>query len=57
MIKVDGCYACQNLYADGYKAFGFYMNQTGRPMLYSCSWPAYIPQDKVLEKFVQSHVQ
>jgi len=46
MIKVDGCYACQSLYADGYKAMGFYMNQTGRPMLYSCSWPAYIPKAK-----------
>ncbi|XP_057300357.1 alpha-N-acetylgalactosaminidase-like [Hydractinia symbiolongicarpus] len=46
MIKVDGCYACGNLYADGYKAFGWYMNHTQRPMLYSCSWPAYVSKDK-----------
>lgn len=46
MIKLDGCYACESLYADGYKAFGWYMNQTERPMLYSCSWPAYIDKNK-----------
>jgi len=45
MIKVDGCYSCGNLYPEGYKTFGFYMNQTARPMIYSCSWPAYL-QDK-----------
>ena len=21
---------------------GWYLNRTGRPILYSCSWPAYI---------------
>jgi len=26
----------------GYPAMSFYMNQTGRPMLFSCSWPAYV---------------
>ena len=46
MIKVDGCYACENQYADGYKAFGWYMNHTERPMLYSCSWPAYVDKNK-----------
>lgn len=25
----------------GYPKFGRFLNRTGRPMLYSCSWPAY----------------
>ena len=25
----------------GYPEFGYYLNRTGRPMLYSCSWPVY----------------
>jgi hypothetical protein len=25
----------------GYPEFGFHLNQTGRPMIYSCSWPVY----------------
>jgi hypothetical protein len=25
----------------GYPDFGYYLNATGRPMLYSCSWPVY----------------
>lgn len=25
----------------GYPEFGYYLNKTGRPMVYSCSWPVY----------------
>jgi hypothetical protein len=25
----------------GYPEFGYHLNKTGRPMLYSCSWPVY----------------
>ena len=25
----------------GYPKFGEYLNKTGRPIVYSCSWPAY----------------
>lgn len=25
----------------GYPEFGYFMNKTGRPMVYSCSWPFY----------------
>lgn len=25
----------------GYPEFGFYLNQTGKSMIYSCSWPVY----------------
>eukprot|EP00795_Rhopilema_esculentum_P006422 gene6422-11864_t len=41
MLKVDGCYASLDQMAEGYAAFGFYLNNTNRPILYSCSWPAY----------------
>eukprot|EP00913_Durusdinium_trenchii_P016368 g15385.t1 len=29
--------------ARDYPAFGAALNQTGRPIVYSCSWPAYMP--------------
>ena len=41
MLKVDGCYSSLGLMADGYEAFGFYLNNTKRPILYLCNWPAY----------------
>eukprot|EP00794_Sanderia_malayensis_P009863 gene9862-10873_t len=41
MLKVDGCYSSLDLMADGYATFGWYLNNTQRPILYSCSWPAY----------------
>ncbi|XP_059479744.1 alpha-N-acetylgalactosaminidase-like [Neocloeon triangulifer] len=40
-VKLDGCYAELVDMETGYPEFGFHMNQTGRPMVYSCSWPAY----------------
>jgi hypothetical protein len=27
---------------EGYPRMGYYLNQTNRPMVYSCSWPAYL---------------
>merc|ERR1719436_274880 len=29
--------------AQDYPAFGAALNRTGRPIIYSCSWPAYMP--------------
>ncbi|CAH0713184.1 unnamed protein product, partial [Brenthis ino] len=43
-IKLDGCYVNVTKMDSGYPYFGRLMNETGRPMVYSCSWPAY--QDK-----------
>lgn len=40
-VKLDGCYRNVSDYAMAYPLFGAYMNATGRPMVYSCSWPAY----------------
>ncbi|CAD0203049.1 unnamed protein product [Chrysodeixis includens] len=40
-LKLDGCYIDPEKMDDGYPAFGELLNKTGRPILYSCSWPAY----------------
>ncbi|KAL4230660.1 hypothetical protein ACF0H5_011036 [Mactra antiquata] len=42
MLKLDGCYTNTEDMAYGYPAMEFFLNKTGRPILYSCSWPAYI---------------
>ena len=40
-VKLDGCYADEKQMDQGYPLFGKYLNETNRPMVYSCSWPAY----------------
>ncbi|KAM3963173.1 alpha-N-acetylgalactosaminidase-like [Aphomia sociella] len=40
-LKLDGCYIKQEDMDTGYPKFGNMMNKTGRPIVYSCSWPAY----------------
>jgi len=40
-VKLDGCYSEPDSMEEGYPQFGSYLNKTGRPMVYSCSWPAY----------------
>jgi len=40
-VKLDGCYAEPAEMDQGYPAFGALLNGTGRPMVYSCSWPDY----------------
>ncbi|XP_077299248.1 alpha-N-acetylgalactosaminidase-like [Arctopsyche grandis] len=40
-VKLDGCYVELELMDEGYPKFGELLNNTGRPMLYSCSWPVY----------------
>jgi hypothetical protein len=44
-VKVDGCNQETGISADNmslaYPRFGQFLNKTGRPMLYSCSWPDY----------------
>ncbi|CAK9037127.1 Alpha-N-acetylgalactosaminidase (Alpha-galactosidase B), partial [Durusdinium trenchii] len=42
-LKVDGCFESPKDMARDYPAFGAALNQTGRPIVYSCSWPAYMP--------------
>lgn len=40
-LKVDGCYADLYSMNSGYPWFGYYLRLTKRPIVYSCSWPAY----------------
>ena len=40
-MKLDGCYSEPSSMDSGYPEFGHYLNLTNRPMVYSCSWPAY----------------
>eukprot|EP00656_Telonema_subtile_P036006 TRINITY_DN3997_c0_g1_i1.p1 TRINITY_DN3997_c0_g1~~TRINITY_DN3997_c0_g1_i1.p1 ORF type:complete len:399 (-),score=70.22 TRINITY_DN3997_c0_g1_i1:134-1330(-) len=40
-FKVDGCNANVSSMAASYPALGRALNATGRPMIYSCSWPDY----------------
>lgn len=56
MLKLDGCYTDTADMDEGYPLMEFYLNRTGRPILYSCSWPAYIvghsiPDYKKIAKF------
>ena len=40
-LKVDGC-GPASYYKGGYKAMGAALEASGRDIVYSCSWPAYI---------------
>jgi len=42
MLKVDGCNADVRSMNQTYPALGELIQQTGRDIVYSCSWPAYI---------------
>ncbi|CAM9317899.1 unnamed protein product [Lampetra fluviatilis] len=41
MLKLDGCYSNSSEKAEGYPSMSRALNATGRPIAYSCSWPAY----------------
>ncbi|KAF4704360.1 hypothetical protein FOZ62_022792 [Perkinsus olseni] len=41
-LKVDGCYADPTVFGKSYPELGRILNATNRPILYSCSWPAYL---------------
>ncbi|KAJ3606814.1 hypothetical protein NHX12_026333 [Muraenolepis orangiensis] len=41
MFKFDGCYSNSSEKALGYPRMSKALNATGRPIAYSCSWPAY----------------
>ena len=42
MLKMDGCNSNTSTMNTGYPAIGAALNKTGRPILYSCSWPDYL---------------
>lgn len=41
MLKLDGCYSTSEEKAKGYPMMAAALNATGRPIAFSCSWPAY----------------
>ncbi|XP_036412361.1 alpha-N-acetylgalactosaminidase-like isoform X1 [Colossoma macropomum] len=41
MLKFDGCYSNVNEQQKGFPLMSKALNATGRPIAYSCSWPAY----------------
>ncbi|KAL0820229.1 hypothetical protein ABMA28_006149 [Loxostege sticticalis] len=50
-IKLDGCYIPPEDMDKGYPEFGRMLNASGRPILYSCSWPAYQEDKKILPDY------
>uniref|UniRef100_T1GXA4 Alpha-galactosidase n=1 Tax=Megaselia scalaris TaxID=36166 RepID=T1GXA4_MEGSC len=50
-VKLDGCYADPKTMDKGYPEFGKYLNQTGRPMVYSCSWPVYQEEEGTIPNY------
>ncbi|XP_046575089.1 LOW QUALITY PROTEIN: alpha-N-acetylgalactosaminidase-like [Haliotis rubra] len=42
LLKFDGCNSDPKDMDVGYPLMEFFLNQTGRPILFSCSWPAYV---------------
>ena len=40
-LKMDGCYSQLLDQNDAYPAMTRFLNETGRKIVYSCSWPAY----------------
>ena len=50
-LKVDGCYANESVYESGYPKLGRALQQSGREITYSCSWPAYLGNDESTKPF------
>nr|XP_020664052.1 alpha-N-acetylgalactosaminidase-like isoform X1 [Pogona vitticeps] len=41
LLKLDGCFSNSSTKAIGYPKMSLSLNKTGRPIAFSCSWPAY----------------
>jgi len=54
-VKLDGCYSDPETMITGYPEFGRLLNATGRPMVYSCSWPAYISEEDPGYQAIKEH--
>eukprot|EP00049_Salpingoeca_infusionum_P009158 m.151714 g.151714 ORF g.151714 m.151714 type:complete len:499 (+) comp14257_c0_seq1:116-1612(+) len=50
-LKVDGCNRNKSYYVTGYPAMGKALQESGRAIAYSCSWPAYLGDDETLKPF------
>jgi len=50
-LKLDGCSNDPSGYATGYPAVGSALQESGRNIIYSCSWPAYLGDDESTKPF------
>ena len=53
-LKLDGCYAKPTVMDKGYPNFTKALNKTKRPIVFSCSWPAYQVYAKMEVRTVSS---
>ena len=49
-LKADGC-GDPTYYAEGYKRMGAALEASGREIVFSCSWPAYLGTDEATKPF------
>jgi len=57
-VKMDGCNIKHTDFQAGYQAFGDALVKSGREIIYSCSWPAYLGDNetaKPYEAMVSAH--
>ncbi|GAU97106.1 hypothetical protein RvY_08459 [Ramazzottius varieornatus] len=47
-LKLDGCFKDSALFDRDYPMVGKHLNNTGRKIVYSCSWPAYQVEKKMM---------
>jgi len=47
MLKLDGCYESIDIMNITYPSMSTFLNFTDRPILYLCSWPAYVVDSKI----------
>lgn len=50
-LKLDGCFNDKQSYVTGYPAAGAALQATGRDIVYSCSWPAYLGGNETAKPF------
>lgn len=50
-LKLDGCYNDVAGFATGYPKMGSALRATGRDIVYSCSWPAYLGNNETTKPF------
>ena len=56
-LKMDGCYSELLDQGDAYPAMTRFLNETGRKIVYSCSWPAYDQEMDYKYKLLHHHTQ
>ncbi|ESO90697.1 hypothetical protein LOTGIDRAFT_178842 [Lottia gigantea] len=51
LVKFDGCHSQLTDFDYGYPAMSFYLNKTGRPMVYMCEWPDYLNMNGIMPNY------